>query len=197
MAALESAPLLGGAAPPRAIRKSDGRVVSLDQFRGATMLVMLIVNFSGNFAAFPRLMKHGYGSQATIAVPDLVMPCFLFCVGFAFRITSPRRVSARGSLLAATWGKRSACENVDKAALRSQASSADLISTRVIGLIILQVFTDKVRHTCLDLILLLRPCPPLERCRTSTATRHGTAFHLMASGAGSCTSSGHRTCTAR
>ena len=114
MAALESAPLLGGAAPPRAIRKSDGRVVSLDQFRGATMLVMLIVNFSGNFAAFPRLMKHGYGSQATIAVPDLVMPCFLFCVGFAFRITSPRRVSARGSLLAATWGKWSASETLTR-----------------------------------------------------------------------------------
>ena len=51
------------------------------------------------------------------------MPCFLFCVGFSFRITSPKRLRARGgSLMAATW---------------------DLVSTRCIGLIILQVFTDR------------------------------------------------------
>lgn len=50
------------------------------------------------------------------------MPCFLFCVGFAFRITTPKRVRANGdSLWAATW---------------------DLFRSRCIGLIMLQVFTD-------------------------------------------------------
>ena len=67
------------------------RLVSLDQFRGYTVLGMLLVNFVGSFAAVRATLPilghhHTYCSYA-----DTIMPQFLFAVGFAFRLTFLRR----------------------------------------------------------------------------------------------------------
>jgi predicted acyltransferase len=75
----------------------DPRLVSLDQFRGYTVLGMLLVNFVGSYtavrAALPVLAHHHtYCSYA-----DTIMPQFLFAVGFAFRLTFVKRKAAIGA----------------------------------------------------------------------------------------------------
>jgi predicted acyltransferase len=73
--------------------KSD-RIVSLDQFRGYTVVGMLLVNYLGGFAACPTPLRHShdYNSYA-----DTIMPQFLFAVGFAFRLTFGRRAQLQGT----------------------------------------------------------------------------------------------------
>lgn len=72
------------------------RLVALDQFRGYTVLGMLLVNFVGSFAAVRAVAPilahhHTYCSYA-----DTIMPQFLFAVGFAFRLTFAKRLAAVG-----------------------------------------------------------------------------------------------------
>ncbi len=72
------------------------RLASLDQFRGYTVLGMLLVNFVGSFALvrseLPVLEHHHtYCSYA-----DTIMPQFLFAVGFAFRLTFVKRLETVG-----------------------------------------------------------------------------------------------------
>lgn len=59
------------------------RLQSLDQFRGYTVLGMLLVNFLGSFSICPRILKHthDYCSYA-----DTIMPQFLFAAGFSMRL---------------------------------------------------------------------------------------------------------------
>ncbi|MEZ6128028.1 MAG: hypothetical protein R3C59_05065 [Planctomycetaceae bacterium] len=73
------------------------RIRSLDQFRGYTVVGMLLVNFLGSFNASPTVLKHhhDYCSYA-----DTIMPQFLFAVGFAFRLTFSRRVLRDGTTVA-------------------------------------------------------------------------------------------------
>lgn len=70
------------------------RILSLDQFRGYTVVGMLLVNFLASFAVSPAVLKHhhDYCSYA-----DTIMPQFLFAVGFAFRLTFGRRVRRDGA----------------------------------------------------------------------------------------------------
>lgn len=74
-----------------------GRIISLDQFRGYTVLGMFLVNFIGSFlaidATLPVLKHHNtYCSYA-----DTIMPQFFFAVGFAYRLTILRRREREGS----------------------------------------------------------------------------------------------------
>lgn len=70
------------------------RLVSLDQFRGYTVVGMLLVNFLGSFAACPRVLKH---THDYLSYADTIMPQFLFAVGFAMRLSLGRRLQAEGS----------------------------------------------------------------------------------------------------
>ena len=65
------------------------RLTSLDQFRGYTVLGMLIVNYFGGYQACPQVLKHthDYCSYA-----DTIMPQFLFAVGFSLRLTVGRQL---------------------------------------------------------------------------------------------------------
>jgi predicted acyltransferase len=76
------------------------RLVSLDQFRGYTVIGMILVNYVGGFTVVPEVLKHhnDYCSYA-----DTIMPQFLFAVGFAFRLTFERRVQREG--LVAAYGR--------------------------------------------------------------------------------------------
>lgn len=73
------------------------RIVSLDQFRGYTVVGMLLVNFLASFSVSPAVLKHhhDYCSYA-----DTIMPQFLFAVGFAFRLTFGRRLQRDGATVA-------------------------------------------------------------------------------------------------
>ena len=79
--------------------KTD-RLASLDQFRGYTVVGMLLVNDFGNYDVCPQVLKHthDYCSYA-----DTIMPQFLFAVGFALRLSFGRRMQAQGS--AAAYGR--------------------------------------------------------------------------------------------
>jgi predicted acyltransferase len=70
------------------------RLVSLDQFRGYTVLGMFLVNFVGSYAAVRAVVPilghhHTYCSYA-----DTIMPQFFFAVGFAYRLTFLKRAGA-------------------------------------------------------------------------------------------------------
>jgi predicted acyltransferase len=82
------------AAPPASVR-----LTSLDQFRGYTMFGMLLVNFLGQSAICPRILKHthDYCSYA-----DTIMPQFLFAAGFAMRLSLGKRMAAGGKM---PWGR--------------------------------------------------------------------------------------------
>ena len=75
--------------------KTSNRIVSLDQFRGYTVVGMLLVNYLGAFkyTCGPSILMHthDYCSYA-----DTIMPQFLFAVGFAYRLTFGRRVLKQG-----------------------------------------------------------------------------------------------------
>jgi predicted acyltransferase len=60
------------------------RLVSLDQFRGYTVLGMFVVNFLGAFTVTPALLKH---HNTYFSYADSIMPQFFFAVGFAYRLT--------------------------------------------------------------------------------------------------------------
>ncbi|HZU38334.1 MAG TPA: hypothetical protein VFA18_20585 [Gemmataceae bacterium] len=75
-------------------RTGSARLVSLDQFRGYTVLGMFFVNFVGGFAVIQDVFKHHvtYFSYA-----DSIMPQFFFAVGFAYRLTLLRRLETVGA----------------------------------------------------------------------------------------------------
>nr|CAA9249621.1 N-acetylglucosamine related transporter, NagX [uncultured Armatimonadetes bacterium] len=70
--------------PPPAAREegASGRLVSLDAFRGLTILGMLLVNNVTLGAATPRPLTHADWS-GRVHLADLVFPWFLFIVGVA------------------------------------------------------------------------------------------------------------------
>jgi predicted acyltransferase len=70
-----------------------GRIASLDQFRGYTVVGMLLVNFAGGFDAIPDVLKH-HNTYCSYA--DTIMPQFFFAVGFAYRLTFLRRLQSQG-----------------------------------------------------------------------------------------------------
>ena len=67
------------------------RIVSLDQFRGYTVLGMFVVNFLGAFAVTPALLKH---HNTYFSYADSIMPQFFFAVGFAYRLTFLRGLAS-------------------------------------------------------------------------------------------------------
>lgn len=69
------------------------RLISLDQFRGATMLGMLVVNFLGGYAACPRLLRH---THDYCSIADVIMPQFLFAAGFSLRLMLVLRLERDG-----------------------------------------------------------------------------------------------------
>jgi predicted acyltransferase len=77
-------------APP-----SSRRILSLDQFRGYTVVGMLFVNFIGGYQVVPAVFKH-HNTYCSYA--DTIMPQFFFAVGFAYRLTFLRRLATAGVL---------------------------------------------------------------------------------------------------
>jgi hypothetical protein len=72
---------------------APGRIASLDQFRGYTVVGMFFVNFVGSFTVIPAVFKH-HNTYCSYA--DTIMPQFFFAVGFAYRLTLLRRLEKDG-----------------------------------------------------------------------------------------------------
>lgn len=61
----------------------SGRIVSIDAFRGITILVMIFVNELAGVAQVPQWMKHMPAKADAMTFVDLVFPAFLFIVGMS------------------------------------------------------------------------------------------------------------------
>lgn len=66
------------------------RILSLDVFRGLTILVMILVNAQGSQSVYP-LLEHASWNGGSLA--DLVFPFFLFIVGLTTVIVLNRQMS--------------------------------------------------------------------------------------------------------
>ena len=79
------------------IAEPGGRLTSLDQFRGYTVLGMFVVNFVARYENVPRWLhfEHTYCSYH-----DTIMPQFFLAVGFALRLTFLRRQAKDGAAVA-------------------------------------------------------------------------------------------------
>ena len=73
------------------------RIVSLDQFRGYSVLAMFLVNFVDSFEVSHWLLRH---HNVFCSFADTVMPQFFFAVGFAYRLSFQRRVESSGAAAA-------------------------------------------------------------------------------------------------
>lgn len=73
----------------------SARLNSLDQFRGFTVLGMFLVNYFAGYVVCPQLFRHthDYCSYA-----DIVMPQFLFAVGFSLQMTLAKRMAQHGRI---------------------------------------------------------------------------------------------------
>ncbi|MCA9040329.1 MAG: DUF1624 domain-containing protein [Planctomycetaceae bacterium] len=91
--------------PPPSLTPTSGRIVSMDQFRGYTVFAMIIVNYLGKFTNSWERLKH---DDYWLNFPDIIMPAFIFAVGFTFRLTILKRIPQMGALKTyLTYFKRS------------------------------------------------------------------------------------------
>jgi predicted acyltransferase len=72
---------------------TPGRLHYLDQFRGYTIVGMIVVNFLGAYQAVHPILKH-HSTYCSYA--DTIMPQFFLAVGFALRFTIVRRIQTEG-----------------------------------------------------------------------------------------------------
>ncbi|GAA4005702.1 DUF5009 domain-containing protein [Hymenobacter fastidiosus] len=87
-------------AAPLAEASQPGRLVSLDVFRGLTVLAMILVNNPGDWGHIYAPLEHAAWHGCTPA--DLIFPFFLFIVGVSivYALDSARRAASRhGPLL--------------------------------------------------------------------------------------------------
>ena len=71
---------------------SNERILSIDAFRGITILVMIFVNELAGIRDIPPWMKHMHADADAMSFVDVVFPAFLFIVGMSipFAINSRR-----------------------------------------------------------------------------------------------------------
>jgi hypothetical protein len=69
------------------------RIVSLDQYRGYTVVGMMVVNYLGGFAVSHPVLEH---HNTYFSYADTIMPGFHFAVGFALRLVLLKRIATVG-----------------------------------------------------------------------------------------------------
>lgn len=78
----------------------EGRIASIDQFRGYAIAGMIFVNFLGQFPKLPETVRH---HADWMSYADTIAPLFVFVVGMGFRL-SLQRNAARMGMGRAAWG---------------------------------------------------------------------------------------------
>ena len=69
---------------------NKNRLLSIDIFKGITILLMIFVNIIAKYQAIPEWSKHGIGY--TVTYVDLVLPLFLFMMTLNFKDSYIRRL---------------------------------------------------------------------------------------------------------
>ncbi|PSL49515.1 putative acyltransferase [Chitinophaga niastensis] len=62
---------------------TTGRILSIDAFRGITILVMIFVNSVAGVQGIPSWMQHAHADEDRMTFVDVVFPAFLFIVGMS------------------------------------------------------------------------------------------------------------------
>lgn len=75
------------------------RILSIDAFRGITILVMIFVNELAGVSGIPTWMKHMPADADAMTFVDIVFPAFLFIVGMAIPFAINRRLAKGDSFL--------------------------------------------------------------------------------------------------
>ncbi|ODT99813.1 MAG: hypothetical protein ABS79_04060 [Planctomycetes bacterium SCN 63-9] len=81
---------------------SPKRILSMDQFRGYTVVGMFVVNFLGDLDATPHILKH-HSDLPYLSYADTIMPGFMFAAGFSYRLVALRKIIEIGA--SATYRK--------------------------------------------------------------------------------------------
>lgn len=74
------------------------RVVSIDIFRGLTIMVMIFVNELAEVRGLPWWTYHAHANQDAMTYVDMVFPFFLFIFGMAMPLSIEQRLKQRPSL---------------------------------------------------------------------------------------------------
>lgn len=78
---------------------SSQRILSIDAFRGITILVMIFVNELAGVRDIPAWMKHMPADADAMSFVDVVFPAFLFIVGMSIPFAINNRVQKGDSFL--------------------------------------------------------------------------------------------------
>lgn len=79
------------------------RILSIDAFRGITILVMVFVNELAGIRDIPQWMKHVPADADAMTFVDVVFPAFLFIVGMAVPFALRSRLQQGDSFLRLQW----------------------------------------------------------------------------------------------
>ena len=78
---------------------SNERILSIDAFRGITILVMIFVNELAGKHDIPAWMKHMHADDDAMSFVDVVFPAFLFIVGMSIPFAINSRLAKGDSLI--------------------------------------------------------------------------------------------------
>jgi predicted acyltransferase len=70
------------------------RIVAIDQFRGLSIVLMVIANYLSGVSGIPNWLKHA--PDLGLTPPDVVAPLFLFAIGLTYRLSAERRRARTG-----------------------------------------------------------------------------------------------------
>lgn len=65
------------------MNNNQTRIISIDIFRGITMLLMIFVNDFWTLSGIPLWLEHAKADQDFLGFSDIIFPCFLFIVGMS------------------------------------------------------------------------------------------------------------------
>ncbi len=83
------------------MESTSNRLTSLDVFRGATIILMILVNNPGSWSYVLPPLKHAAWHGCTPT--DLVFPFFLFIMGTAMAFSYGKRLQLNQSRLPVYW----------------------------------------------------------------------------------------------
>src|SRR6266487_7159877 len=78
---------------------SNERILSIDAFRGITILVMIFVNELAGVRNIPQWMRHMPANADAMSFVDVVFPAFLFIVGMSIPFAINSRLAKGNSFM--------------------------------------------------------------------------------------------------
>ncbi|MBV7528520.1 DUF5009 domain-containing protein [Chitinophaga sp. sic0106] len=82
---------------------TKGRILSIDAFRGITILVMIFVNNVAGVSGIPEWMQHAHGNEDRMTFVDVVFPAFLFIVGMSVPFAINSRLAKDDTFWKLQW----------------------------------------------------------------------------------------------